>query len=75
MYFAGARPEEIAALKVAALKVADVRLPGADVAEWTGNSVPVLLATYARGSNGQLDELKQRIESAGELPGPAVPGA
>ncbi|MFD5509467.1 integrase [Streptomyces sp. NPDC127051] len=50
-------------------------VPAADVAEWAGNSVPVLLAAYARCINGQLDDLKQRIESAGELPDPAVPGA
>lgn len=50
-------------------------VPAADVAEWAGNSVPVLLATYARCINGQLDDLKQRIERAGELPDPAAPGA
>lgn len=49
--------------------------PAADVAEWAGNSVPVLLATYARCSNGQLGDLEQRIERAGELPDPAVPRA
>ncbi|MEV7170763.1 site-specific integrase [Streptomyces sp. NPDC093224] len=48
-------------------------VPAADVAEWAGNSVPVLLATYARCINGQLDDLKQRIERAGELPYPAAP--
>ncbi|MFD9160596.1 tyrosine-type recombinase/integrase [Streptomyces sp. NPDC059558] len=50
-------------------------VPAADVAEWAGNSVPVLLATYARCINGQLDDLKQRIERAGELPDPGLPGA
>ncbi|PZT75120.1 MULTISPECIES: tyrosine-type recombinase/integrase [unclassified Streptomyces] len=47
-------------------------VPPATVAEWAGNSVPVLLATYARCIDGQLDDLKQRIERAGELPGPAA---
>ncbi|MFI5616706.1 tyrosine-type recombinase/integrase [Streptomyces sp. NPDC051567] len=48
-------------------------VPPATVAEWAGNSVPVLLATYARCIDGQLDDLKQRIEDAGELPDPAAP--
>ncbi|MFF9840375.1 tyrosine-type recombinase/integrase [Streptomyces sp. NPDC013740] len=43
-------------------------VPPATVAEWAGNSVPVLLATYARCIDGQLEDLKQRIEGAGELP-------
>ncbi|MFD9244869.1 tyrosine-type recombinase/integrase [Streptomyces sp. NPDC059556] len=47
-------------------------VPPATVAEWAGNSVPVLLATYARCIDGQLDDLKQRIEGAGELPDPAA---
>ncbi|MEV8588480.1 site-specific integrase [Streptomyces sp. NPDC051180] len=46
-------------------------VPAATAAEWAGNSVPVLLATYARCIDGQLDDLKQRIEEAGELPDPA----
>ncbi|MER6475776.1 tyrosine-type recombinase/integrase [Streptomyces filamentosus] len=49
-------------------------VPAATVAEWAGNSVPVLLATYARCIDGQLDDLKQRIEGAGELPDPAAAG-
>ncbi|MCZ0972457.1 integrase [Streptomyces noursei] len=35
----------------------------------------MLLATYARCIDGQLDDLKRRIEQAGELPDPAAPGA
>lgn len=50
-------------------------VPAATVAEWAGNSVPVLLATYARCIDGQLDDLKHRIEQAGELPDPAAAGA
>ncbi|MFE6691062.1 tyrosine-type recombinase/integrase [Streptomyces sp. NPDC057743] len=50
-------------------------VPPATVAEWAGNSVPVLLDTYARCIDGQLDDLKHRIEQAGELPDPAVEGA
>jgi hypothetical protein len=38
------------------------------VAEWAGNSVPVLLATYARCVAGQLPDLKRRLEAAGDLP-------
>ncbi|MER8035172.1 tyrosine-type recombinase/integrase [Streptomyces hydrogenans] len=49
-------------------------VPAATVAEWAGNSVPVLLATYARCIDGQLDDLKQRIEGEGELPDPAAAG-
>ncbi|MFF2306474.1 tyrosine-type recombinase/integrase [Streptomyces sp. NPDC058128] len=47
-------------------------VPPATVAEWAGNSVPVLLSTYARCIDGRLDDLKQRIEGAGELPDPAA---
>ncbi|MFE7174252.1 tyrosine-type recombinase/integrase [Streptomyces sp. NPDC057616] len=43
-------------------------LPPAQVAEWAGNSVPVLLATYARCINGQLSDLKRRMEAGGDLP-------
>ncbi|MFJ9826038.1 tyrosine-type recombinase/integrase [Streptomyces sp. NPDC101160] len=50
-------------------------VPAATVAEWAGNSVPVLLTTYARCIDGQLDDLKKRIEQAGELRDPAKPGA
>ncbi|MET9951539.1 hypothetical protein ABZ135_08305 [Streptomyces sp. NPDC006339] len=53
----------------------NVGVPPATVAEWAGDSVPVLLATYARRVNGQLDDLKKRIEDAGALPHPAGPEA
>lgn len=44
------------------------------MAEWAGDSVPVLLATYnARCVDGQLPDLKKRLEAAGDLPDP--PGA
>ncbi|MFI8532811.1 tyrosine-type recombinase/integrase [Streptomyces aquilus] len=43
-------------------------IPAAQVAEWAGNSVPVLLATYARCVDGQLPDLKKRLEAAGDLP-------
>ena len=43
-------------------------VPPAQVAEWAGNSVPVLLATYARCVDGQLPDLKRRLEAAGDLP-------
>ncbi|WP_327748887.1 site-specific integrase [Streptomyces europaeiscabiei] len=46
-------------------------IPPAQVAEWAGNSVPVLLATYARCVEGQLPDLKRRLEAAGDLPEPA----
>ncbi|MGX1853595.1 hypothetical protein [Streptomyces sp. NPDC055299] len=42
-------------------------VPPAQVAEWAGNSVPVLLATYARCISGQLSDLKKRIEAGGDL--------
>ncbi|WP_445401092.1 tyrosine-type recombinase/integrase [Streptomyces sp. LE64] len=42
--------------------------PPAQVAEWAGNSVPVLLTTYARCVTGQLAELQQRIEGPQRLP-------
>lgn len=44
-------------------------VPPAQVAEWAGNSVPVLLATYARCLSGQVKELQQRIEAAQDLSG------
>ncbi|WP_428954617.1 tyrosine-type recombinase/integrase [Streptomyces sp. cg35] len=44
-------------------------IPPAQVAEWAGNSVPVLLATYARCVDGQMEDLKRRLEAAGDLPG------
>jgi integrase len=43
-------------------------IPPAQVAEWAGNSVPVLLATYARCISGHLPDLKQRILARGDLP-------
>lgn len=43
-------------------------IPPAQVAEWAGNSVAVLLATYARCIEGQLPDLKRRLEAAGDLP-------
>ncbi|MBB5117564.1 mobile element protein [Streptomyces eurocidicus] len=53
------------------------QIPPAQVAEWAGNSVPVLLATYARCINGQLPDLQKRIEGPQQLPtvglGPASP--
>ncbi|MFJ9854720.1 hypothetical protein [Streptomyces sp. NPDC101150] len=42
-------------------------VPPAQVAEWAGNSVLVLLATYARCISGQLSDLKRRIEAGGDL--------
>ncbi|MGK5547058.1 tyrosine-type recombinase/integrase [Streptomyces sp. URMC 127] len=43
-------------------------IPPAQVAEWAGNSVPVLLATYARCITGQLADLQKRIEGPQQLP-------
>ncbi|MFG1671296.1 hypothetical protein [Streptomyces sp. Y7] len=43
-------------------------IPPAQVADWAGNSVAVLLATYARCIEGQLPDLKRRLEAAGDLP-------
>jgi integrase len=43
-------------------------IPPAQVAEWAGNSVPVLLTTYARCVSGQLQDLKKRIMARGDLP-------
>jgi integrase len=43
-------------------------IPPAQVAEWAGNSVPVLLAIYARCISGHLPDLKQRILARGDLP-------
>lgn len=42
-------------------------VPPAQVADWAGNSVPVLLATYARCIEGHLPDLKKRIEAGGDL--------
>ncbi|TJZ55867.1 site-specific integrase [Streptomyces piniterrae] len=43
-------------------------IPPAQVAEWAGNSVPVLLATYARCVSGQLPDLKRRMEAGEDCP-------
>ncbi|WP_275464635.1 tyrosine-type recombinase/integrase [Streptomyces noursei] len=43
-------------------------IPPAQVAEWAGNSVPVLLSTYARCITGQTVEPQQRIEGPQRLP-------
>ncbi|MEW2548237.1 tyrosine-type recombinase/integrase [Streptomyces sp. NPDC047002] len=43
-------------------------IPPAQVAEWAGNSVPVLLAIYARCIVGQLDNYLKRIEGVQDLP-------
>ncbi|MFF3711916.1 tyrosine-type recombinase/integrase [Streptomyces phaeochromogenes] len=43
-------------------------IPAAQVAEWAGNSVPILLATYARCVSGQLPDLKRRMEAGEDLP-------
>lgn len=40
-------------------------VPPAQVAEWAGNSVPVLLAIYAWRIVGHLSDLKKRIEAGG----------
>ncbi|MGW6398918.1 tyrosine-type recombinase/integrase [Streptomyces sp. NPDC055134] len=45
-------------------------IPPAQVAYWAGNSVPVLLAFYAGCIEGQLPDLKRRMEAAGDLPEP-----
>ncbi|OEJ26832.1 mobile element protein [Streptomyces agglomeratus] len=42
-------------------------VPPAQVAEWAGNSVPVLLATYARCISGQLKDHQKRIEATPDL--------
>ncbi|MEU0099982.1 hypothetical protein [Streptomyces sp. NPDC006267] len=43
-------------------------IPPAQVAEWAGNSVPVLLATYARCINGQLANYLKQIEDVRYVP-------
>ncbi|MFF4949764.1 tyrosine-type recombinase/integrase [Streptomyces chattanoogensis] len=47
-------------------------VPPAQVAEWAGNSVPVLLATYARCISGQLKDLQKRVEAGDDLPDPSA---
>ncbi|HWG22700.1 hypothetical protein [Actinospica sp.] len=44
-------------------------VPPAQVAEWAGNSVPVLLATYAKCISGQEEDYKRRIEEGLKPPG------
>ncbi|GHG95278.1 MULTISPECIES: tyrosine-type recombinase/integrase [Streptomyces] len=46
-------------------------IPPAQVAEWAGNSVPVLLAIYARCIVGQLADYLKRIEGIRYLPSAA----
>ncbi|MFD4114533.1 tyrosine-type recombinase/integrase [Streptomyces niveus] len=43
-------------------------IPQAEVAEWAGNSVTVLLAIYARCIVGQRDDYLRRVESLQDLP-------
>ncbi|WP_329117437.1 tyrosine-type recombinase/integrase [Streptomyces sp. NBC_01465] len=43
-------------------------IPPAQVAYWAGNSVPVLLAFYAGCIEGQIPDLKRRMEAQGDLP-------
>ncbi|WP_234314788.1 tyrosine-type recombinase/integrase [Streptomyces sp. NRRL F-5135] len=50
-------------------------IPHAQVAEWAGNSVPVLQAIYARCIVGQQAVYLRRVESAQELPKAVVPAA
>ncbi|MEU6322331.1 hypothetical protein [Streptomyces sp. NPDC047009] len=49
-------------------------VPPAQVAEWAGNSVPMLLATYAGCVDGQLSDSKKRLGAAGDLPEPPCAG-
>jgi len=44
-------------------------VPPAQVAEWAGNSVPVLLATYVKCISGQEDTYRRRIEETLAAPG------
>ncbi|MEZ3181480.1 integrase [Streptomyces pimonensis] len=48
-------------------------VPPAQAAEWAGDGVAVLLATYARCVDGQPPDLKRRLEAAGDLS--EAPGA
>ncbi|MEN8650376.1 site-specific integrase [Streptomyces sp. 21So2-11] len=47
-------------------------VPPAQVAEWAGNSVPVLLSTYARCISGQTKDLQKRIEDEEEVRHPSA---
>ncbi|MEV8031872.1 hypothetical protein [Streptomyces sp. NPDC086182] len=49
-------------------------IPPAHVADWAGNSVPALLAPQSRCVEGQLPDLKRRLEAAGDLPERPDPG-
>ncbi len=42
-------------------------VPPAQVAEWAGNSVPVLLSTYARCLSGQLRDLQRRLDGVHDV--------
>jgi hypothetical protein len=42
-------------------------VPAAQVAEWAGNSVPVLLSTYVNCIAGTEEEMKRRV--LGSMPG------
>ncbi|GAB3668977.1 tyrosine-type recombinase/integrase [Actinocorallia lasiicapitis] len=44
-------------------------VPAAEVAERAGNTVPILMSTYARCIHGQRDEMTQRIITALGAPG------
>lgn len=48
-------------------------VPPAQVASWAGNSVPVLLSTYARCVTGRLADLQKRVEGPQELPAVVSP--
>lgn len=48
-------------------------IPAPQVAEWAGNSVQILHATYARCIVGQKAALHQRIETGQKIPGLPVP--
>ncbi|WP_314175243.1 hypothetical protein [Streptomyces winkii] len=43
-------------------------VPPAQVDEWAGNSVPILLAIYARCIAGQTPDLLKRVEGVQDLP-------
>ena len=43
-------------------------VPAPQVAEWAGNSVPVLLGTYAKCISGQGAEYRRRIEDSLRIP-------
>jgi integrase len=43
-------------------------IPAPQIAEWAGNSVPVLLAIYARCIAGQTAQYLKRVEGVQDLP-------